>query len=208
MPASGWVYAVDNRLAERPRRAGYGLTLSPRYRVSDKLNFRYTFDYSFKMNQVGYVNDGFDDAYPQDQLYHYILGSNVLTLTNTLAINYTFTNRLSLTMRTRHYVSTVHYHDFARLAPRSTESALPGYQRTHDNSYNAFNVDAALVWWFAPGSQVSLVWENAQATFLEANEATPLYFDNLRNPLNSPHNNVSVKVLYYLDYLNLRRRRG
>ncbi|MVN77376.1 hypothetical protein GO988_13655 [Hymenobacter sp. HMF4947] len=210
------LYAVDDRLADRPRRAGYGVTLSPRYRVNDKLNFRYTFDYSLKVNQVGYVNDGFNDVYPQDQLYRYILGSdvllgrrNVLTLTNTLAINYTFTNRLSFTMRTRHYVSTVHYYDFARLEPKTTETALPGYQRNHDNSYNAFNVDAALVWWFAPGSQVSLVWKNAQATFLEANEATPLYFDNLTNTLNTPHNNnVSVKVLYYLDYLTLRPRRG
>ena len=42
-----------------------------------------------------------------------------------------------------------------------------------------------------------------------ADRATPLYFDNLQGTLNAPQNNsVSVKVLYYLDYLALRRKRG
>jgi hypothetical protein len=210
------LYALDGRIDQRPRRAGYGVTLSPRYRVNDKLNVRYTFDYALKVNQVGYVNDGFNLDEPIDQLYSSILGADVLlgrrnvaTFTNTLGINYTFTNRISYTMRVRHYVSTVHYYDFARLRPHGEEENLPGYFRNHDNSYNAFNIDAALVWWFAPGSQVSLVWKNAQATFLEGNESTPLYFDNLSNTMNTPHNNnVSVKILYYLDYLTLRPRRG
>jgi len=209
------LYELDGRL-DRPRRAGYGLNLSPRYRVSDKFNLRYTFDYNLKVNQIGYVNDGFDLTLPIDQLYSYILGAdpllgrrNVSTFTNTLTTNYTFTNRLSFTMRIRHYVSTVHYSDFARLHPGGGESALPDYQRNHDNSFSAFNIDAAVVWWFAPGSQVSLVWKDATASYLQGNEATPLYFDNLTNVANTPHNNnVSVKVLYYLDYLTLRRRRA
>jgi hypothetical protein len=211
-------YALDERpgVADRPRRQGYGLSLSPRYRVSDKLNFRYTFDYNLKVNQVGYVNDGFDMGLPIDQFYSQLLGADVLlgrrnvsTYTNTLNANYTFTNRLSFTMRVRHYVSTVRYYDFARLRPDGPEQALPGYDRNHDTSFNAFNVDAALVWWFAPGSQVSVVWKNASATSLLGNEATPLYFDNLTNVANTPHNNnLSIKILYYLDYLSLRPHRG
>ncbi|GAB3635750.1 hypothetical protein GCM10027422_13400 [Hymenobacter arcticus] len=209
------LYEHDSRF-ERPRRAGYGLTLSPRYRVSDKLNFRYTFDYNLKVNQIGYVNDGLDPSVPIDQLYGFILGPdpllgrrNVSTFTNTVNANYTFTNKLSLTVRVRHYVSTVHYYDFARLHPGGPEENLPGYQRNHDNSFSAFNVDAALVWWFAPGSQVSLVYKDATASYLQGNEATPLYFDNLTNVANTPHNNnVSIKVLYYLDYLNIRRRKA
>jgi len=209
-------YALDSRLPERPRRMGYGLTLSPRYRVNDKLNFRYTFDYALKVNQIGYVNDGLDPDNPLDQPLLAVIGRDVLlgrrqvsTFTNTLNANYTFTNRLSYTMRVRHYVSTVHYHDFARLGPGGSEELLPTYQRNHDNSYSAFNIDAALVWWFAPGSQVSVVWKDATASFLQGNEATPLYFDNLSNTLNTPHNNnVSIKILYYLDYLSLRGRRG
>ena len=208
------VYALDERL-ERPRRASFGLTLSPRYRVNDKLNLRYTFDYALKVNNIGYVNDGFDLTQPIDATYAALLGNDVLlgrrriaTFTNTLNVNYTFTNRLSLTTRVRHYVSAVHYLSFARLRSGGTEENLPDYFRSHDNTFSAFNIDAALVWWFAPGSQVSLVWKNAGSSYLAGNEATPLYFDNLSNTLNTPHNNnVSVKVLYYLDYLNVARWR-
>ncbi|OGX90951.1 DUF5916 domain-containing protein [Hymenobacter coccineus] len=210
----GRYFALDERLA-RPRRFSYGLTLSPRYRVSDKLNFRYTFDYNLKVNQIGYVNDGLDAGNPLDQPLLAAFGSDVLlggrrvsTFTNTLTTNYTFTNRLSFTIRLRHYVSAVRYQSFARLRPGGTEEALPEYARNHDNSFSAFNVDAALVWWFAPGSQVSLVWKDATSSYLLGNEATPLYFDNLANTANTPHNNnVSIKVLYYLDYLTLRPRR-
>ena len=116
---------------------------------------------------------------------------------------------MSFNIRLRHYVSNVHYRDFSRLHPDGLETPEPAYARNRDNTFNAFNIDAVYSWWFAPGSQVSIVWKNAGASFFEANAATPLYFDNLSNTINTPHNNsVSVKVLYYLDYLALRPRRG
>ena len=69
-------------------------------------------------------------------------------------------------------------------------------------------MDAVYSWWFAPGSQISVVWKNAGSTYLQANEATPQFFDNFNNTINTPHNNsLSVKVLYYLDYLALRKGR-
>ncbi|MEJ7658841.1 MAG: DUF5916 domain-containing protein [Hymenobacter sp.] len=123
------LYALDERL-DRPRRLTFSLNLSPRYRVSDKLNFRYSFDYSLRVNQIGYVNDGFDLSLPIDQQYSDLLGADVLlgrrrvsTFTNTLTTNYTFTNRLSFTMRVRHYVSAVHYLAFVRLRPDGMRGA-------------------------------------------------------------------------------------
>jgi hypothetical protein len=118
----------------------------------------------------------------------------------------------------RHYVSNVHYRDFSRLRPNGVEtpaetpetlfSPAITYNRNRDNTFNAFNVDAVYSWWFAPGSQVSIVWKNAGFSSFQANEATPLYFDNLNNTINTPHNNnVSVKVLYFLDYLDVRPKR-
>jgi hypothetical protein len=39
-------------------------------------------------------------------------------------------------------------------------------------------------------------------------EITDKFFDNLRNTLDSPaDNSLSVKLLYYLDYLYLKKRR-
>ena len=204
----GSVYALDERLA-RPRRQGFGLTLAPRYRVSNRLNFGYSLNYRLSVNQIGYVNGGLDAQEPLDQPFdgQILLGRRrVATVTNVLQGAYTFTNRMSCTLRVRHYTSTVRYQDFVTLASGGQEMPAD-YRRNRDNTYNAFNVDAVYSWWFAPGSQLSVVYKSAATNSLAANAATPLYFDNLSNIINTPHNNsLSIKLLYYLDYLALRPR--
>ncbi len=203
---------------DRTGRTGYDLSLGPRYRASNQLSFVYQIAYGVRYNQIGYAG-GLNPDEPLDagllqefggRTGDVLLGRrNVTTITNTGTATYTFTNRMSFNIRLRHYVSNVHYRDFSRLHPDGLETPEPAYARNRDNTFNAFNIDAVYSWWFAPGSQVSIVWKNASATSLSANEATPLYFDNLSNTLNTPHNNsVSVKVLYYLDYLALRRKRS
>ncbi len=202
----------------RHHRDSYSLTLGPRYRASNQLSFVYSIGYSVAKNQIGYAG-GLDPTQPLDLLTYYQFGGDtgdvllgrrhVTTFTNTATATYTFTNRMSFNIRLRHYVSNVHYRDFARLRPDGVETPEPDYARNRDNTFNAFNIDAVYSWWFAPGSQLSIVWKNAGASFFEGNDATPLYFDNLSNTINTPHNNsVSIKVLYYLDYLALRPRRG
>jgi hypothetical protein len=208
------LFAADG---DRTGRRSASLTLSPRYRVSNQLSFVYALSVERNQNQIGYAG-GLDGSLPYDNGFLTSFGGNdgdvlmgrrhVTTFTNTATATYTFTNRMSCNIRLRHYVSNVHYRDFARLHPDGVETPEPAYQRNRDNTFNAFNIDAVYSWWFAPGSQVSIVWKNAAASFFESNAATPLYFDNLSNTINTPHNNnVSVKVLYYLDYLALRPRK-
>ncbi|TGE25145.1 hypothetical protein E5K00_08095 [Hymenobacter aquaticus] len=203
-------YAHDERL-DRPRRVRYSLGVYPRYRVNNHLTFRYNLDWSRSAHQLGYVNGGLDAEQALDKpfLDKVLLGRrHVSTVSNVVSVAYTFTNRMSLTLRTRHYTSNVRYLEFVTLRPDGEETPAD-YRRSRDNTYNAFNVDAVYSWWFAPGSQISIVWKNANSPDLQANEFTPLYFSNLSNTINTPHNNsVSVKVLYYLDYLALRKRRG
>ena len=207
---------------DRTGRTGFDLALSPRYRASNQLSFVYQIGYGIRYNQIGYVgvrnqpNLSSDQPLDAPLLLAFggpegdvLLGRrDVTTFTNTANATYTFTNRMSFNIRLRHYVSNVHYRDFSRLHPDGVETPV-AYERNRDNTFNAFNVDAVYSWWFAPGSQVSIVWKNAGASFFDGNTATPLYFDNLSNSINTPHNNsVSIKVLYYLDYLALRPRRG
>ena len=211
----GRFFAADG---DRTNRTGFDLSLGPRYRASNQLSFVYQIGYGVRRNQIGYAGSlNGDNSLDAPLLLAFggpggdvLLGRrDVSTVTNTATATYTFTNRMSFNIRLRHYVSNVHYRDFSRLHPDGVETQEPEYQRNRDNTFNAFNVDAVYSWWFAPGSQVSIVWKNASASFYEGNTATPLYFDNLSNTINTPHNNsVSIKVLYYLDYLALRPRHG
>ncbi|MBF9238298.1 carbohydrate binding family 9 domain-containing protein [Hymenobacter sp. BT683] len=207
-------FAADG---DRTDRKTLALSLSPRYRASNHLSFIYRVDYEWRRNQIGYAG-GLNERIAEDAALQTSFGGrngdvllgrrHVTTVTNTATATYTFTNRMSFNIRARHYVSNVHYRDFSRLRPDGVETAVD-YGRNRDNTYNAFNVDAVYSWWFAPGSQVSVVWKNASADELFAERATPQYFDNFNSTINTPHNNsVSVKVLYYLDYLTLRPRRS
>ena len=207
-------FAADG---DRTGRDGFDLNLGPRYRASNQLSFVYQIGYGLRRNQIGYAGR-LNGSNPEDAPLLLAFGGptgdvllgrrDVTTFTNTATGTYTFSNRMSFNIRLRHYVSNVHYRDFSRLHPDGVETPEPTYQRNRDNTFSAFNIDAVYSWWFAPGSQVSVVWKNAGASFFEGNAATPLYFDNLSNTVNTPHNNsVSVKVLYYLDYLALRPRR-
>ena len=209
---------ADDQATGRTGRMLNEIDLGARWRVSNQLNFRYDFSYVRNRHGVGYVNGdngNLDASNPLDQPLitafsaDVLLGRrNVTTFTNTLSGAYTFTNRMSFTIRARHYVSNVHYLDFSRLAPGGVESPIE-YSRNRDNTFNAFNVDAAFSWWFAPGSQVSVVWKDAAQSYLQGEQATPLYFDNLNGTINTLHNNsLSIKVLYYLDYLALRPKRN
>ncbi|WP_051719045.1 DUF5916 domain-containing protein [Hymenobacter sp. IS2118] len=208
------LFAADGT---RTNRNTLFLSLSPRYRANDHLSFVYATSYELIRNQIGYAG-GLNAGIAEDAALltdfggrsgDVLLGRrSVATVTNTATVTYTFTNRMSFNIRTRHYVSNVHYRDFSRLRPDGVETAA-AYQRNRDNTYNAFNVDAVYSWWFAPGSQISIVWKNASTRELFADQATPQYFDNFTSTINTPHNNsVSMKVLYYLDYLSLRPRRG
>jgi hypothetical protein len=109
-----------------------------------------------------------------------------------------------LSLRGRHYWSKVLYHQYYELQPDGNLVTLPD-QQNHDTNFNAFNVDLVFSWWFAPGSEMSVVWKNAITP--ASGKMIAAYFDNLAYTLRSPQNNsLSMKILYYIDYQSLRKR--
>ncbi len=61
-------------------------------------------------------------------------------------------------------------------------------------------------WQFAPGSFVNIVWKNAGVTSYDFVEK--MYFKNFGHTIDSDqNNNISLKVIYFLDYLDLKKWR-
>ncbi len=190
------------------RRWACDFSVGPRYRFNNQFTLRHNLDVQLRRNAEGFPGD-LDDSLDAAYKGQVLMGRRQLrTVINTTSGSYIFTNRMSLTLRLRHYYSAPTYRGFFELRENG-ERVESDYARNRDVTYNAFNVDAVFSWWFAPGSQMTLVWKDAIATTHQADKITPLYFSNLGNTLNAPQNNaVSVKVLYYLDYATLRRRRA
>ena len=57
---------------------------------------------------------------------------------------------------------------------------------------------------FAPGSFINIVWKDA--SFLADDIINRNYFRNFDHTLEQPqNNNLSIKVIYFLDYVNLKK---
>ncbi|WP_162427930.1 DUF5916 domain-containing protein [Pontibacter pudoricolor] len=193
-------------------------SISPRYRVNDKLMFVYRYDRSLRFDDMGFAKTFMHPENQSDPNRErvVILGlRDVNATTNTLTGSYSFNNKMTVSLRARHYWSKAEYSKFYRLATDgslSPDSYPNGYNgrfvdANHNRNFNAFNIDMIYSWWFAPGSEISIVWKNA----IDENQSNvvPRYFDNFTNTISSPQNNsLSVKVLYYIDYLTLKNRFG
>lgn len=112
---------------------------------------------------------------------------------------------MAITLRARHYWSKAVYTDFLLL---DEEGLLhdSDYHNNHNVSFNAFNIDMVYTWRFAPGSELNLVWKNA---ILQSDQqVNTTFYHNFKHTIRSPQaNNLSLKILYYLDYLSLRKKR-
>ena len=71
-------------------------------------------------------------------------------------------------------------------------------------NYYTWTSDLSLNWWFAPGSQMSVVWKNGIDN--ETNNIQNSWLNNLEETFNmKQQNSLSVKIVYYLDYLYFKK---
>jgi hypothetical protein len=115
---------------------------------------------------------------------------------------------MGLTFRLRHYWSKLNNLQYYDLAQNGTLANLTSSHFNHDNdqNYNAWNIDMVYVWQFSPGSEISMAWKNSSLS--NTDQAKLGYFRNLQNTIDAPqNNNISFKILYYIDYQNLRKKK-
>ncbi|MCX2493515.1 DUF5916 domain-containing protein [Pedobacter sp. PF22-3] len=129
------------------------------------------------------------------------------TVENSFDAKYTFTNLMGFTVVLRHYWSDRRNKEFYLLKADGNLSDYTGSTLNGlDRNYNVFNIDLIYTWQFAPGSTLSVSYKDAAETY--DTYYTQRYNKNLSGILNAPQNNsLSVKVLYYVDYLDLKKKR-
>jgi predicted porin len=79
------------------------------------------------------------------------------------------------------------------------------YTGDRDVNFNAWNIDLNFNYWFAPASEISVVWKNSILS--SGNRVESYYKDNLEALLNNPQeNSLSLRVRYFLDYQYLKKK--
>jgi hypothetical protein len=190
-------FDVRGNFRKFENRGGFrlNLTLSPRLRLNDKLSL---------MGEIGsynfYQEEGFATQLSPDEVI--FAHRDNITVENALIANYSFNNRMNLSVRVRHYWSTVKNEEFYRLQSDGSLGASD-FSADLDRNYNSFNIDAIYRWRFAPGSDLFIIWKNAIDGEDDVAHGLPGdYFSNVRERLFElpQSNSLSVKVIYFLDY--------
>lgn len=172
--------------------------ISPIFRFSDR----------FKVTPQLQVQLGKDDkgfaSIRNDSVF--FANRDIQTITSAISGEYLFNNKISLSLWVRHYWQKGEYKNFFLLTDDGHFLPDNNYKVNHNYNYNYFNIDLVFGWEFSPGSLLNIVWKNAIES--ENDQYKIRYSSNFDRMISSPQlNNLSIKVLYYLDYQMLKRRK-
>ncbi|MFV8335984.1 DUF5916 domain-containing protein [Flavobacterium sp. RSP29] len=187
-------------------RNSYGFSVGPRYRFNDKLSLNYNFNFFRQNNNKGYIDSTNDDmnlATPNTVLF---ANRNVITYSNTLSGKYSLNSQMTFNVSLRQYWSFAENKNILSLEQNGRLADFAGYTINKNSSFYSWNADVSYSWWFAPGSQVSILYRNNAGAFERV--INKEFKDNVTNLLNNDalSHVFSISVRYFIDYNQVKNK--
>ncbi|MFM2268536.1 MAG: hypothetical protein RL757_1977 [Bacteroidota bacterium] len=185
------------------------VSVSPRLRFGDKAYLVWNIETLNQWGEAGFVNkkqvsNGYESV-KNDILFG---RRDQFSVSNAPLLTWNFNKNTSFTFRLRHYWAQVRYKSFETLQRDGSlkkseyDGQFMGISQ-HDERYTSFTIDAGVLWRFAPGSDLSVVWKNAINN--SDGSVRRNYFSDAEDLFNhAQQNSLSVKMIYFLDYALLR----
>lgn len=181
-------------------RSYYNINLEPRIRLGDHFFMIPQLTFDLYYNDYGFA--------AKNQQKEPIFGRRdrreIIAL---IYGRYAFNPKASLGLRLRHYWSRVDYKEYFDLRNSGELSPNEG-SMNFDGFFNAINLDLRFSWWFAPASEMVILYRVALSQDSDlGGEIQNDYFQNLNNAFDNPvQNNLSIRLAYFLDYDRTRRQ--
>ena len=183
----------------------YNVQLKPGFRVSQKVTLFITGTLTNTFHDKGYHwRNAAPAGSPQDTII--FTSRNRSIIENVVDGRFSFNNKMNITLSARHYVSKVKNKAFFFLHPNGTLNPT-NFKGTDGEVYNLFYIDFLYTWRFAPGSELNFIWKN------EINpQGTETLYTNypadIRTLAHAPQRNLlSLKLIYYLDWMTVFGRK-
>ncbi|MBL0056078.1 MAG: carbohydrate binding family 9 domain-containing protein [Chitinophagaceae bacterium] len=185
-----------------PRDPYWQGTLGFRYRFSD--HFQVSTNMNLERDKGNWGWAFFNNANGSPV----IARRNVSRNTNVLNAQYNFNARMNVSVRVRHYWSLLENTNFYDLKPDGNWTEVPFIPGKNVN-FNTFNLDLFYTWDFLLGSRLTIAWKNALGGNVSIDPYTHFnYAKNFRSVVENPHSNeLTLKIVYFLDYLKLRKNK-
>lgn len=188
----------------------YGKSINFYNLIAHEISFQHQLRFNSKFSVTHNSNY---NPYPRQIGYTTTLDDNSIifalrknnTVENIVTLKYNFTNKMGLSFRTRHYSSIVDNKQFFKLQTNGSLVEKSNLANNYNINANIFNIDMVYTWQFAPGSFINIVWKDA--SYSETSIAKKKYFDNVGDIPDALHNNnISFKIIYFIDYLTLKKK--
>jgi hypothetical protein len=178
-------------------RVNYGLAVGPKYRFNDKLSLYCVIDYTLKKNDRGWVAfDGDDIVFGQRDRE---------ILQNDITGKYAINNRMTVNLTARYYWSYSENKKFLTLQDNGYLSENNAYTTNKDRNFASWNCDLAYSWWFAPGSEMSVLYRTYSTDSTTAVEKD--LGNNIKSVFNGNLTNIfSISLRYFIDYNRIKNK--
>ena len=170
------------------------LSLSTLYRFSEQ------FSLAMKSNHLDFKDDvGYLESINQDIFFG---RRDIRSIENNIDVSYFFDSRKWINLRLRNYWSRARYdHTLFSLNEngKRTEIDFSLLDFNPDTNFNIWNLDINFEWWFAPGSNLVLLYRNQ--LFKNDNDTKLDYFRSLNNLFdNTAQHQFSLRINYLIDF--------
>jgi hypothetical protein len=178
----------------------YGFLINPRYRFNDRFSLVYNFFFDRTENDVGWI--AFDDD--NNTIF---ARRRRLTIENTLQGKYSVNETMNFNLNLRHYWSYAINEDILTLQNDGSLIDNSDFTSNRNRNLNLWNLDLSYVWWFTPGSQVTVLYRNNAALFTR--EFSRDFNSNFNDAISLQNTNhtFSISVRYFIDYNSTKNSR-
>lgn len=171
------------------------LGVKPILRVNDRWNMFYEIIPQHESNNIGW------SAFKGDSII--MGGREISTVQQSFGSTFIFTPKMSLQFNFRHYWRALKYNQYYNLEDDGGISAI-NEDFNRDLNFNTLNMDLKFSWWYAPGSELILLYRN---TLINNDQnVTSSFGENFSNALSTPSTHIfSLRLTYFLDYATLAK---
>lgn len=175
--ANGWWY--------------WGLMVKPRYRFSDRFSLIYTSNFYNEYQDLGRVDQVGDDIV--------FAKRDNKTIENSLEGKFSISSKMNFGLNVRQYWSFSENNSYHKLLENGYVEDY-AYADNANENYSSWNYDLTYSWWFAPGSQMTVLYRN-NAEF-ESDIIDKKFNKNLKSVFNNEQLNhtFSISIRYFIDY--------
>ncbi len=206
------------RFFDEKRRRNTSVYAGLRWRASDKFTIGLGVGNEQQWKNVGglWSSEIYETVVGAAQLPEnaVVLGRRrILGFNNNLNASYTFNNKMNIALYARHYWQKATYSAFFSLNEKGELVTTPytglsvSGEPLNNVAANYFNIDLVYTWRFAPGSDLLLVYKNGIGHYDTGHAVDHGYGYNVGHLMDfEGANNISFKLLYYLDYERIKRK--